>query len=107
MMFFSCSHSRTLSLCEHNSARAHSIACRRFTEIETIYGSYQDLLCNLAVIPSKRSLRSQARFLISLRRTLLLLLRRRWWLGKLRVIHRNVLLQLAHLDREPPARPRH
>jgi hypothetical protein len=30
---------------KHNAARAHSIVCRRFTEIETIYRSYQDLLC--------------------------------------------------------------
>jgi hypothetical protein len=29
-------------------ARAHSILCRRFTEIETIYRPHQDLLCNLA-----------------------------------------------------------
>ena len=30
---------------KRNAARAHSIVCRRFTEIETIYRSYQDLLC--------------------------------------------------------------
>jgi len=46
--------SRKRSRFEHNPARAHSIVCRRFTEIETIYPSYQDLLCNLDVIPSKR-----------------------------------------------------
>jgi len=45
--------SRKRSRFEHNPARAHSIVCRRFTEIETIYPSYQDLLCNPDVIPSK------------------------------------------------------
>ncbi len=30
---------------EHYPARAHSIVCCGFTEIETIYPSYQDLLC--------------------------------------------------------------
>src|ERR1700729_1800258 len=29
--------------------------------------------------------------------------RRRWRLGKFRVIHRNVLLDLAHLNCEPPS----
>ena len=33
-------------------------------------------------------------------------LRRRRRLLKLRIVHRNILLHLAHLNREPPARPR-
>src|SRR6266481_7065866 len=46
MMLFSCPCSRERTSGEHNPARAHSIVCRGPTEIETIYRSHQDLLCN-------------------------------------------------------------
>src|SRR6266849_256282 len=49
MMLFSCPSSRERTSGEHNPARAHSIVCRRPTEIETIYRSYQDLLCKTAI----------------------------------------------------------
>jgi hypothetical protein len=42
------------------TTHAHFIVCRRVAEIETIYRSHQDLLCNIAVIPRKRSLRRES-----------------------------------------------
>jgi hypothetical protein len=46
MIFFS----TQLSPQEYSSpARAHSIPCRSFTEIETIYRPHQDLLCKVAL----------------------------------------------------------
>src|SRR5260370_12560229 len=60
MMLFSCPCSRERTPGEHNPARAHSIVCRRPTEIETIYRSHQDLLCNPA-IPAYPASRTEPR----------------------------------------------